>query len=186
MSASATQGGHNQTQAHSDILRSALYCQSNKTCASIANLPNSAQLQGTPYHSPKLHPGPCSSVGMRWKTDRQTHRCPWPIHILLQLCLIRNVTKQTVQKKNIRICRCCCELVAEVTTLESFSSLVNSTLDNSCCIPHHIKTVQYTITNQTNLPLVPAAKWHSYGNPTSLLSVLRRGYISTTIHTCRF
>jgi len=28
-----------------------------------------------------LHPGPCSSVGMRWGTDRQTHRRPWPIHI---------------------------------------------------------------------------------------------------------
>jgi len=41
-------------------------------CALIANLPNSAQLQGTPYHSPKLHPGMCSSVEMRQGTDRQT------------------------------------------------------------------------------------------------------------------
>jgi len=30
--------------------------------------------EGIPYHSPKLHPGPCSSVGMRRGTDRQTHR----------------------------------------------------------------------------------------------------------------
>ena len=30
-----------------------------------------AQLGGTPYHSPKLHPGLCSSVGMG---GRQTHR----------------------------------------------------------------------------------------------------------------
>jgi len=29
---------------------------------------------GHPYHSPKLHPGPCNSVGMRPPTDRQTRR----------------------------------------------------------------------------------------------------------------
>jgi len=39
---------------------------------SIANPPNNAQLGGIPYHSPKLHPGPCSSVGMRRRTDTQT------------------------------------------------------------------------------------------------------------------
>jgi len=38
----------------------------------LANPPNSAHLGGTPYHSPKLHPGPCSSVGMWRDTDRQT------------------------------------------------------------------------------------------------------------------
>ena len=46
-------------------------CHSNETYAPTANPPNSAQLEGTPYHSPKLHPGPCSSVGMR---RGQTHR----------------------------------------------------------------------------------------------------------------
>jgi len=40
--------------------------------ALIANPPNSPQLEGTPYHSPKLHPGPRSSVGMWWGTDRLT------------------------------------------------------------------------------------------------------------------
>jgi len=50
-----------------------LCCHSNETLAPIANLPNSAQLQGTPYHSLKLHLDPCSSVGMRWGTDRQIH-----------------------------------------------------------------------------------------------------------------
>ena len=30
-------------------------------------------LTGNPYHSPKLHPGTCSSVGMRWGTDRPTY-----------------------------------------------------------------------------------------------------------------
>jgi len=37
-------------------------------------MPNSAQLEGNPYHSTKLHPGPCSNVGMRRGSDRQTHR----------------------------------------------------------------------------------------------------------------
>jgi len=49
----------------------ALCCHSNATRSSIANPPNSVQLQGHPYHSP--HPGPCNSVGMRTRTDRQTH-----------------------------------------------------------------------------------------------------------------
>jgi len=53
----------------------------------IANRPNSAQLEGTPYHSSKLHPGPCSSVGMRWGTDRQTHRRARPIYISPRLRL---------------------------------------------------------------------------------------------------
>jgi len=34
----------------------------------------SAQLEGTAYHSPKLHPGSCSSVGMQQGTDRHTDR----------------------------------------------------------------------------------------------------------------
>ena len=40
--------------------------------AQIANLPNSAQLGDTPFHSPKLHPGPCSSVGMWQGTNTPT------------------------------------------------------------------------------------------------------------------
>jgi len=58
--------------------RVALCCHSNETRAPTANPPNTAQPWGTPYHTPKLHPGPCSSVGMRpqtdTQTDRQTHR----------------------------------------------------------------------------------------------------------------
>ena len=42
--------------------------------APIANPPNSAQLGGIPYHCPKLHPGPCNTVGMRPRTDRLTRR----------------------------------------------------------------------------------------------------------------
>ena len=50
-------------------------CHSNETRAPIANLPSNAQLEGTPYHSPYLHPDtctPCNSVGVRQGTDRQT------------------------------------------------------------------------------------------------------------------
>jgi len=47
-------------------------CHSNATHAPIANPPNSAQLGGIPYHSPKLHPGPCNTVGMQMRTDTQT------------------------------------------------------------------------------------------------------------------
>ena len=49
----------------------ALCCDSNATCALIANPPNSAQLGGIRYHSPKLHPGPCWTCG-RGQTDRHT------------------------------------------------------------------------------------------------------------------
>ena len=48
-----------------------LCCHSNATRAPIANPPNSAQLGGSLYHAPKLHPGACSSVGVRPQTDRQ-------------------------------------------------------------------------------------------------------------------
>jgi len=43
-----------------------------KPRAPIANPPNSEQLWGHPYRSSSLHLGPCSSVGMRPRTDRQT------------------------------------------------------------------------------------------------------------------
>jgi len=57
-----------------------LCCHSNETRALIANLPNSAcTTRGHSYHSPKLHPFPCSSVGMRWGRDRHTD---------MQMCVI--------------------------------------------------------------------------------------------------
>jgi len=55
-----------------NYIRFALCCHSNATGAPIANPPNSAQLRGSLYHAPKLHPGPCSSVGVRPRTDTQT------------------------------------------------------------------------------------------------------------------
>jgi len=68
----------------------ALCCHSNTTGAPIANPPNNAQLGGSLYHAPKLHPGLCSSVGV-WlrtdnqrqtdtQTDRQTQTCVTTIH----------------------------------------------------------------------------------------------------------
>jgi len=55
-------------------IRAALCYHSNETRAPIPNPPSSAQLGCIPYHSPKLYPGPCSSVGMRPQADRQTDR----------------------------------------------------------------------------------------------------------------
>jgi len=49
------------------------------------------QCRAHPLPFPKLHPGPCSSVGMRRETDRQTHRWPWSIYISPQLHLTRNL-----------------------------------------------------------------------------------------------
>jgi len=61
-----------RVQALTDISHSAPCCHKIETRALIANPPNSAQLEGTPYHSPNLHPSLCSSVGMRRGTDRHT------------------------------------------------------------------------------------------------------------------
>ena len=66
--------GTERVQALADILRSALCCHSNETRSAIANPPNSAQLEGIPYHSPRLHPGPGSSVGMRRGADRHADK----------------------------------------------------------------------------------------------------------------
>jgi len=79
---------------HQLPIRAALCCHSNETWAPIANPPSSAQLGGTLYHSPKLHPGPCCNVGMRPRTDGQTHRRVWPVCISRCLRLTRNVIRQ--------------------------------------------------------------------------------------------
>jgi len=68
--------GMQRVQSLAGISRSVLCCHSNETRAPIANPPNSAQLQGTFYHSPKLHPGPWLRVVV-WEcgegqTDRHT------------------------------------------------------------------------------------------------------------------
>jgi len=77
--------GTEWVQAVADISHSALCCHSNETRAPIANLPNSAQLEGTPSYSPKLHPSPCSSVGMWRGTDihRDTQTRMTTIHFTL-------------------------------------------------------------------------------------------------------
>jgi len=69
-----------RVQALADISCSALYAfalykaVSLHTCAPMATSPNSAQEGTAWYHSPKRHPGPCSSVGMRRWTDRHADR----------------------------------------------------------------------------------------------------------------
>jgi len=83
--------GIERLQALTDISRSVLCCHSNETHVPIANVPNSVQLEGAPYHSLNLHLGLCSSVGMWRGTDRQTHRRIWPIYLSPRLCLTWNV-----------------------------------------------------------------------------------------------
>jgi len=65
----------------------ALCCHSNATRTPIVNPPNNAQLGGIPYHSPNLHAGPCSSMGMRPRTDRHTDRRAWSLYISRRLRL---------------------------------------------------------------------------------------------------
>ena len=77
---------HKRVEALADISCSALCCHSNETRAPIANPPNS-ELEGTPYHSPKLHPEPCSSA----VRDRYTQTAVTTTHFAT-LRLTRNVT----------------------------------------------------------------------------------------------
>jgi len=70
-----------------------LCCHNNETLASIANPPNSAQLERTPIQFPKLHSGPRSSVGMRRATDTQPHRRLRPLYISPRILLTQIVTK---------------------------------------------------------------------------------------------
>ena len=71
----------NQQRVHTPRkLGFALRCHSNATRAPIANRPNSAQLGDSLYHAPKLHTGPCSSVGVRPRTDTHTETRVTTIH----------------------------------------------------------------------------------------------------------
>jgi len=55
-------------------VHSALHCHSNETCTLIANVPNSAQLDGIPYHSPQVTSGSMQYCGNAvTETHRQTH-----------------------------------------------------------------------------------------------------------------
>jgi len=74
-----TEPGIERVQALADISRSALCCHGNKTCAPIANPPNRAQLEGTPYHSPsyiRIHAAvwACGETHTHYDThtDKQT------------------------------------------------------------------------------------------------------------------
>jgi len=98
IAATERKSGIERVQALADISRSAVCCHSNVTRAPIANLPNSAQLEGTPYHSPTY----IRVRAVMWErgdgqTDTQTglHRRPWPLYISPRLRLTRNVTKWT-------------------------------------------------------------------------------------------
>jgi len=136
---------HQRVQALAEISRSALCCHSNETRAPIANLPNSAQLGGIPFHSPELHPGPCNGVGMRPRTDRQTHRRAWPQYISRRLRLTRNVIR--LHAINFFATTAAhCELAALDETVVSAATRagseamprVRSSVAADCCEPFHI------------------------------------------------
>ena len=74
----------------------ALCCHGNATRAPIANPPNSAQLGSMPYHTPKLHLGPCSSVGIRPRTDTDRHT---DAHDHYTFCIVYDFTKCNYYKK---------------------------------------------------------------------------------------
>jgi len=61
--------GVERVQALTDVSRSALCCHSNETRVLIVN---QCTTRGNPYHSPKLHPGPCSCVGSWERSEGQT------------------------------------------------------------------------------------------------------------------
>ena len=65
----------------SHLARMLIYS-SNETRSPNANLPTCAHLGGILYQSPMLHPGTCSSVGMRrGQTGTHRDRQPWAITI---------------------------------------------------------------------------------------------------------
>ena len=69
--------GIERVQALADISLLALCCHSNETHAPTANPPNSAQLEGTSYHSPSyIQVGAVVWECSEGQTDRQTDR--WP------------------------------------------------------------------------------------------------------------
>jgi len=74
------QPGIERAQALADISPSVLCCHSKETHAPIANPPNSAQLEDSPYHSLMLHSGPYNSARMRQGADRHTQTLVTNIH----------------------------------------------------------------------------------------------------------
>jgi len=62
-----------RVQALADISRSGYAVIARKPMHRLQTRPVT-QLEATAYHFPKLHPGPCSSVGMRRGADTQTDR----------------------------------------------------------------------------------------------------------------
>jgi len=77
------------------VIANTLFCRcyhGNATRALAANPPNSTQLGGIPYHSSKLHPGPCKCGHAAADRQTDTHRREWPQYILHRIQLMRNVT----------------------------------------------------------------------------------------------
>jgi len=92
-----------------------------------------AQLWGILYYAPKLHPGPCNSVGIRPQTDRQTHRRAWLQYILCHLRLTQNViiTAYDWQSRHcsdyiftrLGTCRTCCAVPLRYNVCQFFGGI---------------------------------------------------------------
>jgi len=75
------------------LIHAALCCRRNETPCIDCKSAQQCTTRRHPYHSSKLHPGPCSSVGMRRGIDRHTHthrhtgrRAGWPIKNVPNFC----------------------------------------------------------------------------------------------------
>jgi len=123
----------------------------------IANPHNNAKQEDTPYHSFNLHPGSCSTVGMRQGTerhrDRQTYRRPWTIYISPRLRFTPNVKScQSTPVRNLRNCR---------STFSTFRLTSKCVINSSLKIPPQLNCVTTTpceiiiafLTNSDNGPV---------------------------------
>jgi len=72
--------GIQRVQALSDISRSVLCCQQNLCTDWKSAQYRYCTTRRHPYHSPNLHPGPWSSVGMQWGTHTHTQTAVTTIH----------------------------------------------------------------------------------------------------------
>ena len=98
---------------------------------------NYAQLEDTPYHSPKLHPGAWNSVGMRCRTDRHTHSHTQTARATMHfawLCLMRNVIKYVVSI-SLHTCVHTCTYFTEIVCRENYHLVL--WYQSSCCSSHY-------------------------------------------------
>jgi len=93
---SVIEPGIERLQALADISRSRYVDRATEFPCTDCKSAQQCTTRGHLLPFPKLHPGPCSSVGIRPHTDRQTHRQtrrrrPWPLYTSRRMWFTRNV-----------------------------------------------------------------------------------------------